>query len=437
MPKITTNNNNLISKSKSKPRIRKPLRELSNAATAFKPQHQQQQVTTCGGYGNGGDSVDRLMLVHSDLSVIMNQIDELVVQAVERKVRNKKDIESFANVLHDMQTTLKPWVSRFKKAISTESTGSENHLETCLANLKIAPTVNKDKSKVPESPKFDKFDFLVSPSPLVSWRADHAPEGSRNLFLLTPLPRPTPFASRIKTSSKSVFEKITDNIVTVEPVATAFSSPEKTEKKNDIFLDSTPYLKMSPPKSCILLEPPSVGCNKITGTKNPTMPHPVGGGGSGESEASSIQPSRHLALKYPELFGIRTAHKVGNTRRVVESSPNWYISPPKSCVLLEPSDDDIKNVDMDVAKTGGFTSVVSCNKVIESTPMCKDLDTTILKGKRAGENTLKKELWTRFEAATAHGFHLKASVDKEIGNASDSKGFMDLLEEASCDDATF
>ncbi|GKE23368.1 hypothetical protein Tco_1434880 [Tanacetum coccineum] len=69
--------------------------------------------------------------------------------------------------------------------------------------------------------------------------------------------------------------------------------------------------------------------------------------------------------------------------------------------------------------------------------MCKDLDTTILKGKRAGENTLKKELWTRFEAATAHGLHLKATVDKEIGNASDSKGFMDLLEEASCDDASF
>lgn len=70
--------------------------------------------------------------------------------------------------------------------------------------------------------------------------------------------------------------------------------------------------------------------------------------------------------------------------------------------------------------------------VIASTPMCKDLDTTILKGKRAGENTLKKELWTRFEAATAHGFRLKSSFDEDNDNSSGSnKGFMDLLEEVS------
>lgn len=35
------------------------------------------------------------------------QIDELVVQALEQKVRNKKEIESFAHLLNNMQTSLK------------------------------------------------------------------------------------------------------------------------------------------------------------------------------------------------------------------------------------------------------------------------------------------------------------------------------------------
>ena len=51
-------------------------------------------------------------------------------------------------------------------------------------------------------------------------------------------------------------------------------------------------------------------------------------------------------------------------------------------------------------------------------------------GKRPGENTLKKELWTRFEAASTYGFQPKLpTVRKDT-----QKGFLDLLEEASCDD---
>ncbi|XP_076960297.1 uncharacterized protein LOC143636640 isoform X2 [Bidens hawaiensis] len=122
---------------------------------------------------------------------------------------------------------------------------------------------------------------------------------------------------------------------------------------------------------------------------------------------------------------------MGNSRKVVEASPNWsmLMSPPKTCVLLEPGDenDQIKDVETKLKNT-----VASCKEVIESTPMCKDLDTTILKGKRVGENTLKKELWTRFEAATAHGFHFKSSFNQDNDNNSGTnKGFMDLLEEVS------
>ncbi|KAI3727279.1 hypothetical protein L1987_67092 [Smallanthus sonchifolius] len=431
-------------KSKSRAK-RKPLRDVSNGGLKlsvthsvmkrFNPQPQQQEsATTCGGGGGvgSGNQLDRLLLAHSDLSSLIHKIDELVVQALEKKVRNEKEIESFTHVLHEMQNSL-------------------------------------------------KFDFLVSPSPLVSWRADCAADGGRNLFLLTPLPKRTPFSSRLKKSSKSVFKKLTSDVTvgpmhpvadnfniaidekttvemtsdaTVRPVVpvadniniainektiveNVFSSPEIVVRRNDSVIVSTPYMKMSPPKSCLLLEPSSEWCNKINGTKKRHM-DPVGAG-SGDSDPSSCQlPSGHLALKYPELFGIRPACKMRNAKKVVEASPNWCMSmsPPKTCVLLEPSDDDqIKDVETKVKKNVGIKSVVSCKEaVIDSTPMCKDLDTTNLKGKCAGENTLKKELWTRFEAATAHGFHFKSSFDQENGNDSGTnKGFMDLLEEASCD----
>ncbi|KAI3786131.1 hypothetical protein L1987_45262 [Smallanthus sonchifolius] len=481
-------------KSKSRAK-RKPLRDVSNGALKlsvthsvmkkFNPQPQQQEpATTCGGGGGGGgsaDPLDRLLLVHSDLSSLIHKIDELVVQALEKKVSNEKEIESFAHVLQEMQNSLKPWVSRFQNILPARVIGSNSQLETSLASMKITPSINEETSKNLVSPYVDKFDFLVSPSPLVSWRADCAADGGRNLFLLTPLPKRTPFSSRLKKSSKSVFEKLTSDVTVrpVRPVAdnfniaidekttvdmtsdatvrpagpvadnisiainekttveNVFSSPEKVVRRNDSIIVSTPYMKMSPPKSCMLLEPSSEWCNKINGTKKRPL-DPVGGG-SGDSDPSSCQlPSGHLALKYPELFGIRPACKMGNARKVVEASPNWcmLMSPPKTCVLLEPSDDDqIKDVETKLKKDVGIASVVSCKEaVIDSTPMCKDLDTTILKGKRAGENTLKKELWTRFEAATAHGFHFKSSFDQENGNDSGTnKGFMDLLEEASCD----
>nr|XP_043618083.1 uncharacterized protein LOC122589827 [Erigeron canadensis] len=433
MPKIADMKCPKSSRSK-----RKPLRDIStnpNASTFVMKKKPNNNKNTHPQQHSSGP-MDRLLLAHSQLSVLIHQIDELVVQAVDRKVSNTKDVEMFADVLQEMQTSLKPWVPRFQKVLSTSATGSDNQLEKSFANMNIAPSRNEELSKAIDSPYLDKLDFMVSPSPLVSWRDDGAADGGRNLFMLTPLPRPTPFTSRLKKSSKSVFKKINDdvtignNAVTVGPVESVFSSTEKLIQRKNSVVVSTPCLKMSPPKSCILLEPASECCNKINGTKNPTIHHPLGGG-SGGSEPSSSEPS-DLALKYPELFGIRRANKLGNARNVVEESPGWGFSPPKTCVLLEPGD-DLSN-DTNLTRAGDYKSVVSRNEVIESTPMCKDFDTTILKGKCAGENTLKKELWMRIEATIAYKFPPKASVDQGTANTSTSRGFMDLLEEASSDD---
>jgi len=83
-----------------------------------------------------------------------------------------------------------------------------------------------------------------------------------------------------------------------------------------------------------------------------------------------------------------------------------------------------------IIKSPSFSTepVFSSSKVtIESTPLWKESESTIRTGKRPGENTLKKELWTKFEAASTYGFRLNASAFQ--GTAK--KGFLDMLEEAS------
>ena len=49
--------------------------------------------------------------------------------------------------------------------------------------------------------------------------------------------------------------------------------------------------------------------------------------------------------------------------------------------------------------------------------------------KRPGENTLKKELWTKFEAASSYGLRSNVSALQRTAQ----KGFLDLLDEVSCD----
>lgn len=62
----------------------------------------------------------------------------------------------------------------------------------------------------------------------------------------------------------------------------------------------------------------------------------------------------------------------------------------------------------------------------ESTPMIKEPMSSFRMGKLPGENTLKKELWTRFEAASIHGSRFNGSVVQY----SSTKGFLDILDEA-------
>lgn len=69
------------SKSKSKMRfqsMKKPLRDVSNAKATIKPTSIHKKISENDGRQAGDDSLDRLLLVHSDLSSLLRQVMYLV-----------------------------------------------------------------------------------------------------------------------------------------------------------------------------------------------------------------------------------------------------------------------------------------------------------------------------------------------------------------------
>ncbi|XP_052180956.1 uncharacterized protein LOC127794104 isoform X2 [Diospyros lotus] len=472
---------------------RRPLRDVSNGVRPSK------SVKNKAPSDNANDSAlfDRLLLIHSNLSSLVHQIDGFVVEALKVKVTNRKarhEIESFTQVLSEVESSLKPWAPRLQKALSSHSIGPTNQLGHSLLSSTAAPTNEND---IVWSPEQTKLDSLVSPSPLVSWRVDCTDEGVRQLFLLTPLPRSKAFSSKIHGSSKPVIENMTSN-VTVEPPplnansgdandgpvegqgvkqtpskvsdaivtkgesspAHGLKSPPKFLRNDCSVLVMTPCLKMSPPRSCVLLEPISGQVHKHNHKVWKSTPFPVGIQDLTESqtsESSGSEITENLALKYPELFGIQH-HKLQIGRKAIEASPDWLMSPPKTCVLLEPPDEKsltngtsncqlsattcVQNQQISFAKQNDVQShhyltrrsynegPVGSLALIESTPTWKGPKSTIQTKKHPGENTLKKELWTRFDAASTNGIRFNVSVLQETTR----KGFLDRLEEVSCDE---
>ncbi|KAG6773374.1 hypothetical protein POTOM_020648 [Populus tomentosa] len=486
----------------SKSSVRKPLKDLSNNNGRFlKSVNPKKKCKEIGEKNNvirvqelqqqddDDGFLDGLLLVQSDLSSLTSQIDELVAQAFKLKATSKEgseEIESFMHVLSNMLSSLKPWVPRFQKVLSSHFVEPEKKLQH-----KIVSEIIEDGSFDVDNPDKIRMDSLISPSPLVSWRAGCNVDRGRQLFLLTPLPISKTLSARHQDLPKSVFERIALNPaaelpsfstvsgdgnedlleeMTTKPtpskpadsVATegklyCVSSPVFSKQNRSVVI--TPCLKMSPPKSCVLLELISHSSHKGDNRFRKSTPFPHGIH-SHIYESSGSEGSEDLAMKYPELLGIQRAYKSRIGIKDLEASPNWSFSPPKTCVVLKPPLEkslDIKAADhclkvhapvsnqqtnptpsKEYGVKGGChqikkpcneaEAILSSSKVtIESTPLWKEPESTIRTGKRPGENTLKKELWTKFEAASTYGFRQNASAFQ--GTAK--KGFLDMLEEAS------
>ncbi|XP_047963274.1 uncharacterized protein LOC125207818 [Salvia hispanica] len=489
------------SQSKLKMRLksmRKPLRDVSNAKAANKSASIYNKISKDDGGKAGGDSLDRLLLVHSELR---RQIDELVAEALKLKGNDRRDeIKQFAETLSDMQTSLKPWVSIFQKAALSQSTVPEKNTSAEPVETKALYVSKENTNTAAESPEETKFESLVSPSPLVSWRAGCNTESGRQLFLLTPMPQKKAFSSKHHVSSLHEVEKIpldeaahlvylsdaVQNLgndlngglsakptpkvafdtektkAVVDKPVTDCASPEKASTTNYSLFVMTPCMKMSPPKSCILLESVSAFSRKKVQAVHKSTPFPTrvhrfsdSQDSESDSESSSDQSSDDLKLKYPELYGIRKENT--QKKMAAEDSPNWIVSPPKTCAVMDPSNEpSFKNeadhclplktsvVSNQVAhfptmKTKecqgrhATTSKTKLQDVIrtldlaEVTPMMKAPMSSMRMGKHPGENTLKKELWMKFEAVSSLDFRFNGSLVQD----STKKGFLDALDEVS------
>ncbi|KAE8674131.1 2-oxoglutarate (2OG) and Fe(II)-dependent oxygenase superfamily protein [Hibiscus syriacus] len=451
------------SKTKS---VRKPLRDLTNKGstkTLSKSEIPKNKIIPKDSNNRNHNSLDCLLFLHSNLSSLLRQ----------------------------------PWVPRFQKALSNPSTGEhENHQPGKNLEAEIVPFVDANENECFDvgSPEETTLDSLISPSPLVSWRvADCNVERGRQLFLLTPLPPSKAMSSKRCESFKSVIEGIAsksnielasflnipgdenaDLLDGVEMKATPVkpsgsvvvetdntlecrivSSPVFSKRDLSVFV-TTPCLKMSPPKSCVLLEPILKSWNRGCFLVRKSTPYPVGINKSGFSESSGSEESpEDLSLKYPELRGIQQTYVPEIRKKELESSPTWLFSPPKSCILLEPPDEEpLDNVgtghhltttgalnrqaDVVFLKGNACQETMTINQVnagislaaVEGTPMWKEPHSTMRRGKHPGESTLKKELWSKFEAVSTYSLRYNTSAVQRTAK----KGFLDMLDEVSCDE---
>lgn len=278
------------------------------------------------------------------------------------------------NFLHFI---LQQWAPRLQKALLDSPEESEklmalSPLGTDSGTGDLVGDDDNNENISVSSPDQIKLDSLISPSPLVSWHANCTVERGRQVFLLTPLPISKALSSKFQESSKLVLKKMASATASV-PSLQAFSektdgdilkdgeehstsnqpskepgfvSPLTLPRKDYSLLMMTPCIKVSPPKSCALLEPASESAQWKNCNARKSTPFPVRlSSGLGElSESSGSEASDDLATKYPELLGIRQAQKLGIGKKERESSPDWFFSPPKSCILMEPPDGNHVNV---------------------------------------------------------------------------------------------
>ncbi|KAL2940248.1 Acyl transferase [Bienertia sinuspersici] len=477
---------NFCKNSKLKSARRRPLRDVSNGVVKSTNKKLKSKVDKQPPSDNQ-DPLDRLLLVHSDISSLLRQIDELVVEAVNVDTTDNEkitEIKSFTTILSEIHFSLKPWVPRLQRALTISPNKSE--IQISETSVGASPVADQVDAHTVDTPEQTKRESLVSPSPLVSWRATEcAEEKGKQLFLLTPLVRARTTTSKPHAPPKlATCEGFTSNTIAICPSTCAndksisekvkvvsenlvsnsgFEAAQKVPADDIPTAMATPCLK-NPLKTYVLHDPDNhLSYRKIIKAHIST-PFPTGNGNVGEStdsESSSGEVSEKLGLKYPELIGLKPSYTSKNGSRALDASPAWIMSPPKCCKLLEPLDEKHPRDDntsfQELARTFNQQmslappkeSITTTNNnnnqdkenkkiplpgnlrsniaMVESTPLWKGSASTIHRGKRPGENTLKRELWTRFEAASTNQCQLNLVKD------TSHKGFLERLEEASCD----
>lgn len=344
---------------------------------------------------------------------------------------------------------------------------SKNTPGTCLNSAaKGNDKLISGSSKLPdidpvESPcsNFTEADMIVSPSPLVSWHTGSCMvESGKQLFHLTPLPKTKACSSRCTTSKTQTktassidqlnnlvrpVSKLTisddnhpdlEQSVKVKESWTGTMTPHvapanKASLEDKLCSPCTSSIQKSRalPRSCLktalsskqqLFSPIPEGSRKEDIYSN-------GPTGDDKRSGSSDEISKDLASRY-DIYGLN------RFTRQAEDPLEWFLSPLKTMVLTDPSDNNPlptpawTNMEgkLNVPDDKPIQTPAVHSKALLGTPW-KGLESTNLMGRLAGETTLKKELWTRFEAASANELHF----DKARFQKTDTKCFLDMLEE--------
>ncbi|KMZ63704.1 hypothetical protein ZOSMA_3G01880 [Zostera marina] len=280
------------------------------------------------------------------------------------------DTESFIQFLTDTHLSLKSWVPRFQNAFGGKTQSDETSIDNAT----------------------DAFDEVVSLSPLVSpWWADNCKvEGGKQLFLLTPLPRskqPPKTVSRLcgpnflKCSGKKIIHMTPFSIVRPPPLPSARKFPcegvdvaetvevnATTKTKKIKFRKGTPFVK-SDKKSKLSDD---LDCDD--------------------------EFMVDLASRFPKLL---------------ENSVVLEKQPLHSKSMHEQG---LKLLDLEVVDSDSSTT----------TSEEEEMGSSDWKGK--GESTLKRDLWTKFEALSVLPPQMQDDDTYILQNTS-MKGFLEILEE--------
>lgn len=363
---------------------RTPLGDISNGGRPSRDAKKKIQLDRDydGGY------FDRLLLLRSKLSALVNQIDEIFAQSSEHDMKSKptnEDIESLSNLLSEMHSSLEPWILRLNQPQTTRKT----QVQICKSLQKNNNT-SKHRERRNISPRIKdeepNLDMIISPSPLVAWRAGGCKlVTGKQLFLLTPLSKFQKLNS-FKINARNLYMKNTnDTSQTVPETMEEFDGPKPCiaveNRKRDEDKEEALEWFLSPPKTCTLMDP--------NHGANPSV----------MEDESAIDRNPMIALTMDSVDALAQR----DDRIQIHDTLEWFLSPPKTCALMDPLMDG----------------------KIPSTPAIAG--DSVLKSRRAGENTLKKELWTKFQAVPMGRIFYRDSVLKKAGK----KGFMDMLEEAT------
>ncbi|PKA61045.1 hypothetical protein AXF42_Ash005941 [Apostasia shenzhenica] len=430
---------------------RKPLASISNGEKPYAGARKKMQA-------DRGEkrALDRLILARSELSALLKQIDEVIDQSSDQHLKisvENMDVESFIKLLSEMHSLVKPWILRFK--------------QTFNSSKKADFTPNSGNG----SPgRGNDLNMMISPSPLVAWRVGVCRSGSeRQVFLLTPLSKVKSGKTDVKGADYNSTRQLNSSVVTSKFKSDIIESVEGFDSPKHCFNQEQEVVKTS-------VNPSTSLCPLLNSSKQDSGHRP---GASNHLNGNEISEAFSLIYQLPS--GSKSSYHFTSTRgERNEDVLEWFLSPPKTCTLLDtshgsntkigkekssgysklkvsvcldPTDELSRQVSiidgqdqqlcgLELCKTftskradealEWFLSPPKTCKLMEPTDVkilfsSSVLGGTSLKSKHPGESTLKKELWTKFEAASKSGSCSKASLFQKTAR----KAFMDMLEEAS------